>query len=103
MASEKRSLTRSQCEPGRTSIGLSRFGCDPPVEPGPGDRPVTLDGPGGELHRIGRFLDGETRKEPKFDDSALPWIEMLQLVERHVERQDVRRVRPAQPRGVGAI
>src|SRR5262245_42254241 len=58
-------------------------------EPGLGQAPLALDGPGGDREDLGRLLDAQPAEEAQLDDPALAGIERGQAVERVVERDEV--------------
>jgi hypothetical protein len=50
---------------------------------------VPLHGGGGDVHRFRRFLDGEAAEETQLDEPRLLGVDLLEPLQRLVERDEI--------------
>ena len=60
------------------------------IEPGPGERPVSLHRNRCDAEHRRRFFHRQPAEEPQLDEPALPLVEARELVQRGIEGEDVR-------------
>ena len=59
------------------------------TEPGPGVRPLSLDGPRGNALKRGDFVNGHAREDPQLDDLGRVRIDAAELRERFIQIQNL--------------
>src|SRR3990172_12368632 len=62
---------------------------DPPVQPGPAQRPQSIGDAAADTQRVGRLLVRQTREITQFDQLSGLWLALLQLAEGLVQEQKV--------------
>src|ERR1051325_9608125 len=62
------------------------------MQPSAGKTPLAFDSSLRGVHQTRDFLNRKTRKEAQFNNSALSWVDLLQLLQTSVESQQLARL-----------